>query len=152
MNFQNKNITSVLLQLRLQPLSSTRSFTVIKKNQCCQLLANDFGHINRKIGPLAKMFGRTHYLFKEDALQRLLPQKKLHAYVDWTVDLSEKHTSTQSIFRPVGNTENFRHFVFCFVFKCTFKLGCFTIVRIIIIIGGHKFVLSFHRFRFKMIV
>jgi hypothetical protein len=46
-------------------------------SQCCQLLANVFGQINRKIRPLAKKFGRTYYPFIEAVLQRLLPQKNL---------------------------------------------------------------------------
>jgi hypothetical protein len=33
--------------------------------QCCQLLAKDFGQINRKIRPLAEKFGRAHYPLKD---------------------------------------------------------------------------------------
>jgi hypothetical protein len=37
--------------------------------QCCQLMENDFGQINRKFPPLVKNFDREHYLFIEAVLQ-----------------------------------------------------------------------------------
>jgi hypothetical protein len=47
---------------------------VYDAGQCCQLLANNFGQINRKIRPLAKKFSRTHYFVLEALFHALLQQ------------------------------------------------------------------------------
>jgi hypothetical protein len=47
----------------------------VTDEQCCQLLAKDFGQSNQKMRPLAKNFGTTEFIFVEDVLQKTYASK-----------------------------------------------------------------------------
>jgi hypothetical protein len=72
---KKKALSIVLQRMPMQFLNSSENtsvmlrFSLKKYNSlCCQLLANDFSQIARKIRPLAKNFGRSHCLFIEAIL------------------------------------------------------------------------------------